>query len=130
MSQLNDDPCESAKKNGQVVVLTQPRELFVDIDNEEDYRVLLAHIEIMTQLGISIEFDHISPSKSGFPRQHVYLSVDHELGPMERIALQACLGSDRKRELLSMCRVYLNDRPPTVFFENADHPKASGAPGQ
>lgn len=61
----------------------------------------------------------IEPSPSGKPgRWHITITFPFaRLTDTDRIALQACLGSDRTRELLSMCRC-LNGSPiPTLFFE-------------
>jgi hypothetical protein len=49
--------------------------------------------------------------------RHVVLRADHPLDIYERIALQACLGSDLKRELLALLRVWQGITPITVFFE-------------
>lgn len=126
-SHLEDDPGKAAQELGLVIVLPGPRDLFVDIDNEADYLWLLAMVEVMGGVGVQLEVDHVSPSKSGLPRRHVYLRADRDLTPVERIALQAALGSDRKRELLSLLRVWLHtDRPPTLFFEQPGHPRDGG----
>jgi hypothetical protein len=51
------------------------------------------------------------PSKSGLPHRHVVVaSPRNMLSPAKRIALQAILGSDPLREMLSMFR-YLNGDP-------------------
>ena len=118
MSRLNDNPWFAARKLGRKVVLPGPRDLFVDIDTEADYLWLKAQLNTLAALPFGIRIMRELPSKSGLPRRHVYLKTTRVLTPVERIALQACLGSDRKRELLSMMRVYLETkRPATIFFE-------------
>ena len=130
-SHLEDDPVAAAEKLGMVIVLPSPRDLFVDIDTEADFVWLLAMVAVAGGVGVQLEVDHVNASKSGLPRRHVYLTADRDLTPTERIALQATLGSDRKRELLSLLRVWLcTDRAPTLFFEQPGHPRdgAQAAP--
>lgn len=54
-------------------------------------------------------------SKSG--KWHVYLKLRRGLTALERIALQAVLGSDLKRELFSAIRVEIDNENPSVLFE-------------
>ncbi len=123
-SHLEDDPGKVAADLGLVIVLPAPRDVFVDIDTEADYLWLMGMVEVARGVGVQLVVDHVSPSKSGLPRRHVYLRADRDLSPAERIALQAALGSDRKRELLSLLRVWLHtDRAPTLFFEQPGHPR-------
>jgi len=50
--------------------------------------------------------------------EHVYFEVEGEdLTPIERVLLQACLGSDPVREVLSFLRIKRNHPTPTTFFE-------------
>lgn len=69
------------------------------------------------------------PSKTP-GHEHVYIHAPHDLDPIMRIALQAILSSDRKREALSLLRVInKSDRPPTCFFENdPDNPPPAKTP--
>lgn len=59
------------------------------------------------------------PSRSGLPHRHVILRANCDLSPAERIALQACLGSDLVREFLSFLR-YIQGGEGTTFYENHD----------
>jgi hypothetical protein len=127
MSKLNSDPYADAAERDQVVVIPNARQLFVDIDTEEDYAFFKAQIKLFRSLDIYLEAEYEGYSGSGAPHRHIYLKADHDLSPIERVALQACLGSDRKRELLSLGRIYLcTDWPPTLFFESSDHPMVEG----
>lgn len=118
MSHLNDDPQETAEKLGLQIVEPGPRDVFVDIDTDADYRHLTAMLDVVNAVEVYLKIGAEYPSKSGLPRRHVYVVADRDLTPVERIAIQATLGSDRKRELLSLLRVWLHtDRQPTVFFE-------------
>jgi hypothetical protein len=116
VSALSDDPYEEADKMGLSCVEPDLNELFIDIDTEEDY----AHYRAMrTLLEPYYKFvsETISASRTD-GHVHIRLRLGEHVTAMERIAWQAALGSDRKRELLSILRVVLNlQRPPTVFFE-------------
>lgn len=125
MSDLNDDPRDVADRSGLEMVLPGPRELFIDLDSHAD----IAHHDEMMGLLAELAGKDVSPLKvttSAGGNTHAYLLSrflsEFDDGSREqailRIALQACLGSDRKRELLSLLRVLFRlDRPPTVFFE-------------
>jgi hypothetical protein len=122
-SDLSADPHEEAKERGLVVVLPGDDELFVDIDNADDYTALGTGLLAFSQNGVEIHITKEVRSESGGAHRHVYLKVPDKLLPMsptERVLLQACLGSDRTREVLSFLRLkWKKDRPATVFFEKA-----------
>lgn len=126
MSALEDDPYAVAAREGLRVDLPGPYELFIDIDSQEDREHYDAMRAILIQNGIEIVSERETPSsKSAERHSHIRLVLNspEPLTPIERIALQACLGSDRKRELLSWLRIRLKlDRPPTVFFERESDP--------
>lgn len=90
-------------------------ELFLDIDSNADADWLAQMLEVLHGNCVPFEVEKTTTSKSG--NMHVYIKMDRKLTPVERVALQACLGSDRHRELLSMLRIWYTDRAPTVFFE-------------
>ena len=122
MSHLDDDPEAAAKKHGQVCVYPGAHELFVDIDCQEDRDWLDEQLAVLSKMNFELEVVREIPSKSGGARCHVYLHSPRELSNMDRIALQACLGSDRRRELLSIMRTFLKvGRAPTIFFEKPEN---------
>jgi hypothetical protein len=99
------------------IITPGAREIFIDIDNERDMNLMEARIETLLKNGIQVEVTRQTPSKTP-GHWHVVLEFDRDLTPTERLVLQACLGSDRKRELLSLLRIWLvPEAPPTVFFE-------------
>jgi hypothetical protein len=111
----SDRAFEKAKEQGLKVVVPASNELQIDIDTEEDYDLFLAHIKILLQFGVA-EFKS-APSKSGLPKRHVTVTLPYDLNHWQRIALQASLGSDRKREILSCIMVMAGDPLPTIFLE-------------
>lgn len=62
----------------------------------------------------------VTPSKSGGEKQHIRVFLPFNVEPVERIALQAALGSDGVRELLSLRRVRGDDPHPTLFAETPE----------
>ena len=124
MSNLCDDPEAVAAARGLRVVLPSADELFIDIDDaasEEHYNDML---RVLTENSPDSDSPLLCETKrttSAHGNAHIYARLGRELTDVERIAWQACLGSDRKRELLSLLRVlFCPARKPTVFFETAD----------
>ena len=113
-----DSECaiQEAKDNGLDVVFPKPSELQVDIDSDAAYERycgvldrLLHHLPFVTE--------SITPSRSGYPKRHIVLTLREPVTDVQRIALQAILGSDPVRELLSLKRIENGDPHPTLFFE-------------
>lgn len=108
---------EQAKAKGCIVVEPKPNELFIDIDRVEDLEFFYKQIgHITKRCPLSYE---VRPS---LRKDHFHVVVcfeNRELTEWERIALQAVLGSDRVRELISVFRLLDGDKTPTLFFEKA-----------
>lgn len=108
-----------AYEKGQRVVLPGPCELFLDIDRQED-------LELMTQIlgiiGKQMAYEtSIYPSPSGeHGHYHVIVTLDRAVSPLERICLQAILGSDRKREAISWGRHQQGEDNVTRFFQKLE----------
>jgi hypothetical protein len=117
MSDLNDDPVEIAKQRGLTVVLPDQFQLFIDLDQKDGTpSELIEGMALLQNYGIGVTVERTTRSSGG--NQHIYLRLGTALTDTERILLQACLGSDSKRELLSWLRIKLQvKRHPTVFFE-------------
>ena len=118
-SKLNPDPTPAASERGQQIVRPGFRDLFLDLDGQADYDFLVDRLDHMSGVALNLEVVHIGPSRSGKPHLHVYLRASRDLSDIERIALQACLGSDRVREFLSLMRIWEGGEG-TTFFENPD----------
>jgi hypothetical protein len=86
----------------------------LDIDDPMDLFVLEEQLKILRQ-HYSIKEKRRTVSPGG--NTHVYLRFQNPLTAAERIALQAALGSDRKRELLSLIRHFNGEDTPTVLYE-------------
>lgn len=122
-----------AESMGCYVKVPADNELFIDIDGPSSQGEKMMDwfafnfSKIEEHIGGVITSD--TPSQSGTPgRKHIVVSCNRKLEPMERILLQAVLGSDLQREALSWVRLVNNDSKPTLFFEkkplalpSADH---------
>lgn len=101
---------------GFKVVYPKSNELFIDIDSEKQLETFNSHFNRLHN-----EFNDMKriyyPSKSGFPRTHIIVTMPFNMSNLERIAWQAVLGSDPVRELLSMIRLTNGLEHPTLFCE-------------
>lgn len=105
-----------AEKDNLDVVFPKANELQIDIDNEHSYEVYVKMSEILERhYGIIYAKDR--PSRSGLPKRHITITLRQDLTNMERIALQACMGSDRVREALSVIQERNGDPHATLFLE-------------
>jgi hypothetical protein len=110
----------AALAKGLTVRYPEPNELFIDIDTVEQYAQHLNLLTIFTNHE-EIEGTIASVSPSGKPgRFHVVVRLKRPVvDETERVMLQALLGSDTKRELLSWRRIDdgAEDKAISVFFE-------------
>ena len=121
MSELSEHPEVVAKAKGLVLVLPEPNQIFLDIDSKGDEQHLAEMLECLIDNGEEFDYEKRTVSPGG--NLHVYLRTKWALDPLLRVALQACLGSDRKRELLSLLRIVRKyDIPASCFFETPVRP--------
>lgn len=106
---------EAAQKNLDVV-FPQANELFIDIDNEHSFALYSKQIDILKKY-VGVKSVRVQPSKSGLPKRHIYVTLKQDITELERVSLQAMMGSDRVRELLGYVQVKNNDPHPTLFLE-------------
>lgn len=105
-------------KHGRSIITPKDNELLIDIDSEEDFKQFEEGIDLIQRnISEDIKITNIHPSKSGLPRRHITVTLPFDTTPVERIAWQAALGSDFKRELLSLIRYLRGDIKPTLFVE-------------
>lgn len=117
----HDYAVKQAADKGLIVRYPGPRELFVDIDDAEGLARYEAGLQILDDNGWLYAV-RCSPSPSGRPgRYHIVVTVHRDLTALERVALQAALGSDPKREILAILKLeYEGDKPCTMFFEKPE----------
>lgn len=97
-------------------------ELFIDIDSPE----ALAQFDhvwpvVQRQFGVSYTSAEpgirVTPSKSGGEKRHIRVKLGQSQPLLARIALQAALGSDGRREAISVLRALRGEENVVVFFE-------------
>lgn len=102
---------------GRRVELPAADQLQIDIDSYDAQRAFERSWCIFSREWPEATHE-IRASKSGPPHAHVYVTVPGwQLEPIERIALQAALGSDPVRELLAVVRLAKGIPHPTLFVE-------------
>jgi len=111
-----------ALSEGLTVRLPEANELLIDIDNEHSFMLFMKQIEIVKKhIGTKTRFNDgsyvVTESRHGLPGRHIVVTLDHDIDETERILLQACLGSDRLRELLGYVQMKNGDAHPTLFLE-------------
>ena len=118
MSDLSEDPALVAQERSLVLVLPGARDVFIDIDDDASLAIFDAMMGVLASNGGVFPLREVKRTKSEHGNTHVYLEASRDLSDVERIALQACLGSDRKRELLSMLRLEVESPfPASTSFE-------------
>lgn len=107
---------DEAAKLGMDVVFPADNQLQIDIDKEEDYVYMNSVLDVL-DVHWGIKDMEVHPSKSFGEKRHVTITLYRDIDVKERILLQACFGSDRKRELLSYLQVIHGDEHPVLFLE-------------
>lgn len=106
---------ENADELGLDMVVPEPDQLLIDCDSKADELWLQHMLSVASKNNCHISIEKITTSKN--KRLHYYLRWPSDLDPVKRVALQAILGSDRHRELLSLLRIEQGIENPTVLYE-------------
>jgi len=107
-----------AKEKGLTVVFPEENELFIDIDDDSSMRMYVKNSPLIWR-HLGVEKETIRASKSP-KHEHVVMKLSQKVSPLERLVLQACLGSDRTRELFSYLHYLDGDPNPFLFFEKEE----------
>lgn len=99
-----------------------PKELQIDIDSEESKEIFLYNFAMINRNTNWKLTYKCTPSKSGHPCEHIRIQLPFEITDWERIAWQASLGSDTRRELLSCLRKARGDLFPSLLVEVQKNP--------
>lgn len=102
------------------LVFPKDNELQLDIDDDAAYAAFERVYELLNDMSRGLCSYTSTPSKSGLPKRHVTVTLPFEVDAAARITLQACLGSDGKRELLGWRRLLAGDLTPTLFIEKTE----------
>lgn len=125
-SLTNARAAQQAAERGCEVVVSDDYTLQLDIDNDKDYAFFFEQFERLTKYVAivnphpdDLEFEP-NPwiewrSRSG--NRHITIKLKNPMNVVERIMLQACLGSDRVREILSYARSLNGEPHPVLLFK-------------
>jgi hypothetical protein len=108
---------QRALERGQGIEVAPPDVLQIDIDGPEAYERFSASLNIwqtcptLPALGKIVE-----RSSRTEGHKHITIELPTEYGIEHRIMLQALLGSDIKREILSLASYYNGHETPIVFY--------------
>lgn len=113
-------PAELATELGQDVYAPDVHELFIDLDQAtpEDFAWLDLVVATLCVNGLACGISRKTMSKTSGNWHVVVTFSTFRPNPLERLALQAIMGSDRKREMWGFLRALYGDPRPTLFFES------------
>lgn len=95
------------------LLIPKPNELFLDVDTIQQLDRVNASLKVLDDNGIIYQKKELF-SKSG--NRHIIISLPFDVSDELRVAFQAALGSDPKRELLACLRILAGVEVVTVFF--------------
>lgn len=105
-----------ALEDGFTIILPEADELLLDIDCDRQYEHFLkSAARLQAEFGSGWVKWKQWPSKSGLPHRHVLVKLGMPVTSHERIALEAGMGSDRTRTLLSVLRLKYEDPNPSIL---------------
>ena len=107
---------EWAENEGLEVKAPKGDQLFIDIDDPQGMTDFEKNFGLV-DAAIGIESYTFTYSRNKPAGRHVVVNLKGKVSPIERCLLQAILGSDRRREGHSYCRIVAGDKEPTLFFE-------------
>jgi hypothetical protein len=110
-----------ALSEGLTVRLPEANELLIDIDNEHSFMLYQKQMDILEKY-VGTNGSKVTESRHGLPGRHIVVTLEHDITETERLLLQACLGSDRVRELLGYVQMKNGDAHPSLFLEAAPKP--------
>jgi hypothetical protein len=100
-----------------IIVVADAYTIQVDLDTEDDLRHFDKHIKILEpQLAI----ENVIYTRSKSDRWHVTIKSKQSWNDLSRVAIQACLGSDRMRETLNIKNVLQGKENAILFIERKD----------
>lgn len=128
INEARDDYLRKMRNSGRVIVVPSDMELQIDIDSDEHYAAFQRAIACIERNEV-FQFEAVEKvSSSGLPHRHITVHLPFQVEPWQRIALQAALGSDPMRELMSAVRMLKGDVHPTLFVEMPDDADQSPPP--
>lgn len=110
---------KSARLGGFKIIRGKPDKLLLDLDDNDAMIAFNDTLPFVLEMLESIDIQLVKRRqwKSKSSGQHVVLYLSGELPVLERIALQAILGSDRKKEMYSLLRLRQGTEEPSLLFK-------------
>ena len=108
------EAARAAEKRGFFVVAGDPNMLLLDLDTPaayQQYKKMLSLIKEYFGLGSITEWPSQTPGCV-----HVVIRIGAKLTATERLLLQACCGSDLKREALGLVLHRRGTKEPSLLF--------------
>jgi hypothetical protein len=110
----SDAAIQQAEEKNCTILYADDRTLQIDIDTDEDYEFFEKQVSRLREyMDLPATYD-VLRSISG--NRHILIQLPRPLPVKDRIMLQACLGSDRVREILSYARYRKGDPQPVLLF--------------
>ena len=108
---------QQALQNGMEIVIGDETHLTFDLDGEQELQLFKSRVGILERKGFG-PITQITKSKSGNYHAVVIISAEFIPTLIEplRIAIQACLGSDWKREFLGILKYINNQRGVSKLY--------------
>lgn len=110
----SEDAIQWAAENNLDIILPDNNQLLVDLD---DYASQQAYERTIPLIAETYGLKDVTETVSRSGNLHRIVTLNTNISATERIALQAILGSDRRREAHSLRRLRQGEQNPTLFFE-------------
>jgi hypothetical protein len=111
-----DSLIDEATKNGFEVLMAEPKLLLLDLDSEEEQERFKEVVDdVFALLDLTIVSIDSRPSLGG-KGIHVVIRLSEDLSPRERIIVQLALGSDYRREMHSLNRIWEGTKPFSMLI--------------
>ncbi len=119
MSEFTGKAQKKAEELGLCVVNPNPSLLILDLDTDAMVAAFEENLKIVKEADPTL-IKSVTKSKSKSGNTHVYVKITRALKEMTRIGLQAVLGSDVKKEALSLAGSLKGDTDANVLFETKE----------
>lgn len=103
-----------AKNEGAIVVRGNALRILLDLDEPEDE---IFYDDMFPVICEHINLKEVKRWRSKNGGLHVEISSPRPLTIRTRLLIQACLGSDRVKEFLSLVRVWKKETDPVMLFK-------------
>jgi len=122
MSKFNPDidaAIVTGFSRGFEVIQSTRNTLLLDIDSEDDFNRYKFALPLVMEF-LNIKEIQMWESKGLAGHRHILITLNEDLHVLTRIALQAALGSDPRREIFAIERVKAGISEPSLLFRPKD----------